>query len=67
MSLLEIFVETIFEEILWSFIKRLGSGIRWLFLKSKYSYNEIYKQDWNGRVGIITICYIVGLLYLIYN
>ena len=62
MSLVEGFLETFFQEVLWASIKRLGSFVRWVFLKRKYSYNDIYKQDWNGRVGIITICFIVVLI-----
>lgn len=62
MGIIEAFLETLFQEILWGLIKRLGSFIRWLFLRNKYSYDLIYKQDWNGRVGLLTICLIIILI-----
>lgn len=62
MSLVEGFLETFFQEVIWTSIKRLGSAVRWIFLKGKYSYRDIYKQDWNGRVGITTICIVVILV-----
>ena len=62
MSFIEEFIGTLFTEVLWASIKRFGSFIRWLFLRTKYSYKDIYKQDWNGRIGVFTIAVIVILL-----
>lgn len=62
MGIIEAFLETLFHEILWGLIKRIGSFIRWLFLRNKYSYDLIYKQDWNGRVGLLAIGLIILLI-----
>lgn len=63
MSFSEIAIETLFQEIIWGTIKRFGSFIRWIFLGNKYTYKEIYKQDWNGRVGLTTLCALLFLLF----
>jgi hypothetical protein len=62
MSLVEGFLETFFQDVIWASLKRLGSAVRWIFLKRKYSYKDIYRQDWNGRVGVITICLIIFII-----
>lgn len=62
---------TLFHDAPYYLIKRTGSFVRWLFLKSKYSYAEVYDQDWNGRVGILTILiiifYIIGIKTRFYD
>lgn len=55
MSIVEEFIGIFFQEVLLASIRRIGSFVRWLFLRKKYSYNDIYKQDWNGRIGILAI------------
>ncbi len=55
MSLVAEFIGSFLLEVLWALVKRLGSLVRWIFLRSKHSYHDIYKQDWNGRVGFFTI------------
>lgn len=52
-------IGTLFQDAPYYIIKRIGSFVRWLFLKSKYNYAQIYDQDWNGRVGILTILIII--------
>lgn len=61
------FLEDIFSQVLidgvWLTIKQLGAGIRWLFLRKNYSFKEIEKQNWNGRIGLLTIFLIIIALY----
>lgn len=52
-------IEVLFQEAPYYLIKRIGSVVRWLFFRTKYNYSEIYKQDWNARVGILTILVII--------
>lgn len=59
MSVFEGFLETFVQEILWASVKRIGSLIRWVILRNKYSYNQIYRQDWNGRVGLVALILII--------
>jgi hypothetical protein len=61
MSLFEEFIGMIIQEIFLSSIRIIGAGVRWLFLKKKFSFKEIRSQSWNGRVGLITM-FIIGLL-----
>lgn len=62
MIFLEFLIEFLFEYILAFFymiIKKIGSFIRWTFLNNKYSYAEIYKQNWNTLVGFLAITFLV--------
>ncbi len=52
-------IGALFQDAPYYIIKRTGSFVRWLFLKSKYNYAQIYSQDWNGRVGVLTILIII--------
>ncbi len=67
MGIIEAFVEAFFQEVLWASIKRIGALVRWGFLRKKYTYNEVYSQEWNGRVGLLTIAFFVILGYFILN
>jgi uncharacterized protein YycO len=55
MSIAEELIRPFFEAVLWESIKRIGSAVRWVFLRKKYSYPDIYDQSWNGRVGLLTL------------
>jgi len=57
----EIF-ETLITDIFLEFIQKIGSYVRWVFLKNKYSYKQIQKQDWNGRVGLFLILSIIAII-----
>lgn len=62
MIFLEYLIEFLFEYILAFFymvFKKIGSFIRWTFLNNKYSYAEIYKQNWNTLVGFLAITFLV--------
>ncbi|WP_299123302.1 hypothetical protein [uncultured Tenacibaculum sp.] len=64
---MEDFFSGFLEEILFSSISKLGAFIRWLFLKRKYSYNEVLKQDWNGRIGLLAIILMIYLIFYFKN
>lgn len=55
MTIFEELIVSIFQDILWGTVLRVGATIRWLFLRTKYSYSQILKQDWNGRIGLLFI------------
>lgn len=59
-------VEVIFEQFIYKFIKVIGASIRWIFIRKNYSYSEIYKQDWNFRVGLLSIILLVVLIFLFF-
>jgi len=42
-------------------IKCLGGLFRYLYFRGKYSYPEILKQEYNGRVGVIVLGIIIML------
>jgi uncharacterized protein YycO len=67
MNLVESILELFFQEILWGTIKRIGAAVRWMFMSRKYSYNDIYQKDWNGSLGVITICLIVVISWFLYS
>jgi hypothetical protein len=67
MSVFEGFLETFVQEILWATVKRIGSLIRWVILRNKYSYNQIYQQDWNGRVGLVALISVISIVIFFYN
>jgi len=48
----EAIAEILIEIFVHSF-KSIGAAIRWLFLKNKYSYDEILEQGWNHRIGVL--------------
>jgi hypothetical protein len=62
MSVFEGFLETFVQEVLWASVKRIGSLIRWAFLRSRYSYYQIYQQDWNGRVGLVALILVLSII-----
>ena len=64
MSVFEGFLETFVQEILWASVKRIGSLIRWVILRNKYSYNQIYQQDWNGRVGLVALISVISIVFI---
>lgn len=64
MGIIEGLIEGLFQEVIWGTIKRIGSIIRWIFLFRKYSYKDVYKQDWNGRIGLFTcLCIIIFIQF----
>ena len=60
--MIEEFLTTFFQEILWGGIIKLGAFVRWIFLKSKYSFKEILQQNWNGRIGLLLLTSVVVLI-----
>lgn len=42
--------------------KVLGASLRWCFFLGKKSFNTIFNEDWNKRVGILAIVIIIGLI-----
>jgi hypothetical protein len=50
MSFLEEIIATIFQDIILVSIRVIGSFVRWIFLKHKFTFKEIRSQSWNGRM-----------------
>jgi hypothetical protein len=44
-----------FSGLVWVAIKSIGAFIRWIFLNRKYSFDEVYQQDWSGRIGLFVV------------
>lgn len=64
MNILEDFVVGFFQEIIVAGVKYIGAFFRWILLRKKYTYKQVYNQDWNTRVGLLAIALIVILIYL---
>ena len=59
-------IADIFAELLPGMIRRLGAGLRWLFLRKKYSYEEILDKNGNLLLGLaFLVLVVVGLMYLL--
>ena len=53
-------------ELIWYGLKHTGTSIRWLFLRNKFSYKEIYKKSFNGLFGLFFISIVILItLYLL--
>jgi len=52
---MEDFITQFFQELIPSALAKLGGFFRWLFLRKKYTYKEILKQNWNTRIGLLVI------------
>jgi len=61
-QMIEEFITTFFQEIIWNGIVKLGALLRWIFLKNQYSFKEILQQNWNGRIGLLFIASVVVLI-----
>jgi hypothetical protein len=44
-----------FSGLVWVGIKIIGAFMRWIFLNRKYSFEEVYEQGWNGRIGLLVV------------
>lgn len=53
-----------FQDLIPSASKRLGTLIKWIFLKNRYTYNEILNQNWNGRIGVLFVT--IVMLTIVY-
>jgi hypothetical protein len=51
-----------FSGLVWVAIKSIGAFMRWIFLNRKYSFEEVYQQDWNGRIGLLAVLLLVIFL-----
>lgn len=64
MSFIEGIFETILGDVIRNTIKRIGSFVRWVFLRNRFLYNEIYNQSWNTRIGLLFL--VVFMITLIW-
>ncbi len=51
--------QLIFDSLLQS-VKHIGASIKWIFLRKKFSYKEILKQNWNNRIGLLFIIFVIA-------
>ncbi|EDP72314.1 hypothetical protein FBALC1_14472 [Flavobacteriales bacterium ALC-1] len=59
--ILEIIAES-FYEIIPNIIKLLGASIRYCFFLGKKNFKIVFKEEWNKRVGFLTIVIVIGLI-----
>ncbi|WP_299106753.1 hypothetical protein [uncultured Winogradskyella sp.] len=62
----EAILEAIFSGIIESLPKFLGTTIRWFFYLGKKSFSTVAKEDWNKRVGLLAIAFIILIIVTIY-
>ena len=65
-AFLELILESLLGELIRSFFRRLGALIRWTF-KPKKTYKEVLKEDYNTRVGFITVSILTFGIIIIVN
>lgn len=53
-----------FSRLVWVAIKSIGAFMKWIFLNRIYSFEEVYQQDWNGRIGLFVVLLFVIFLLL---
>lgn len=63
---LEFLVEFIGQFIFDSF-KWIGIITKWILYLGKKPINQIKKENWNNRIGLITFLAIIGLIIYIVN
>lgn len=51
-----------FSGLVWVTIKTIGAFMRWIFLNRKYSFEEVYEQGWNGRIGLFVVLLVILLI-----
>jgi hypothetical protein len=61
MNIFEDIIEGLFIDVIWFAIRGVGAGLRWLFVFNKFTYQEIFKKDWNGALGLFVIIVLVFL------
>lgn len=44
------------------FPKLLGTLIRWCFYLGKKKFSVVHEEDWNHRVGFITIIIVIAII-----
>ncbi|MGV8992492.1 MAG: hypothetical protein ACOH1O_00190 [Flavobacterium sp.] len=59
---MEIVFEFIFEVIFCNTIRYSGAAVRFAFMHKKFTFDQVLKQDWNNRIGIIVLSVLIGLL-----
>lgn len=57
-------IATIIQDFIIFNLNYLGAAIKWLFLRKKYTYKELLKQDWNTRIGALTFIILISLVII---
>jgi hypothetical protein len=63
-ELFEALIETAFGELVYRLFRIIGACFRFLFLR-KYRFKEVLNQNWNGRVGLLVVLLIAGIIWLV--
>ena len=66
-AIIEFFLEVFIELIVFTSFRFIGACVKWLFYRGKKSFKIIRKESWNGRIGLLTIIVIVGILIFMSN
>ncbi|WP_035679228.1 hypothetical protein [Flavobacterium limnosediminis] len=65
MNIVEDIIGEIIFKFLWRAIKLIGALVRWPFMSEKFNVEEIYKQNWNGVIGLFFLGTIITLTVLL--
>jgi hypothetical protein len=49
-------------EMIPSFLKNIGASTKWLISRRKKTYHEILEEEWNTRIGILLVFFLVLLI-----
>ena len=63
----EFIIEIIFQGIILTFIKLLGTIVRWCFFMGRYSFSQTLNQNGNKRVGVIVLIALTVIIYGIFR
>jgi hypothetical protein len=58
----EFIVEGFFTALFESLPKLIGTSIRWCYYRGKKKFSVVFEEDWNKRVGLITIILIIVII-----
>jgi hypothetical protein len=56
------FFEQFVREIIPTFLKVIGAGIKWILYLGKISYSNIFKEEWNTRIGLGIIIIVISTI-----
>jgi hypothetical protein len=61
------FISEFISQFIFDKFKWIGIFIKWIFYLGKKPINQIKKENWNNRIGFITIISLIGLIIYLVN
>ena len=65
-TILEI-IFSFFQEVIPHIIKLIGALVRWAFFLGRKNFITIINEEWNKRIGFLTVVIIVALIIVLNN